>query len=203
MSARVGDGRPGTVGLVQRLRDLAPPWAISERRACQIAERQARLLLAEAGVSTPPVPTEFVSRMAGVHVYPLPAIPVKGLLGASRPSAEGGDILVDAGLPLAERRVTLLHELKHIIDGGHATRLHTHGGCTKGEQLCTHFALSVLLPAAWLRADWKDGNREPAALAERYQVPRDVIEHRLHTLGLTKQPPRNHRQAICQWHPKE
>jgi Zn-dependent peptidase ImmA (M78 family) len=203
MPARVGRGGPDTARLVQRLRDLTPPWAISEKRARAITERQAKLLLAASGVTTPPVPTEIVSRLDGVHVYPLPEVPVKGLLGASKPSAEGGDILIDAGLPPAEQRITLLHELKHIIDGGHATRLHHRGHCTTGEQLCTHFAQSVLLPAPWLRADWKDGNRNATELAQRYQVPLDAVEQRLHSLGLVKRRPRHRHRVMCQWHPND
>jgi Zn-dependent peptidase ImmA (M78 family) len=201
MPRRVGRGRPQAVRLVQRLRDLTPPWAISERQARQIAERQAKLLLAEANITTPPVPTEIVSRLDGIHVYSLPEIPVKGLLGASKPSAKGGDILIDGTLPLAEQRVTLLHELKHIIDGGHATQLDTRGRRSSGEQLCTEFALEVLMPAAWLRADWNDGKRNPTELAERYQVPVEALEQRLYTLGLVKRRPRRHR-ITCQWHPK-
>jgi Zn-dependent peptidase ImmA (M78 family) len=202
MAPRVGLGRPQAVRLAQRMRDLTPPWAISERRARQIAERQAKLLLAEAGITTPPVPTEIVSQLDGIHVYPLPEIPVKGLLGASKPSAKGGDILIDSTLPTAEQRITLLHELKHIIDGGHATRLHTRALRTGGEQLCTDFALSVLLPATWLRNDWNNGQRNTTKLAERYQVPIEAVEQRLHTLGFTKHRPRARHRITCQWHPQ-
>jgi Zn-dependent peptidase ImmA (M78 family) len=106
------------------------------------------------------VPERIVSELAGVTIYPMAQMPFKGLLGASRPNARGGDILIDSTLPLTERRVTLMHELKHIIDGGHTTRLHQRGSQTSGEGLCADFALSVLLPAPWLRADWQAGNRE-------------------------------------------
>jgi hypothetical protein len=201
MPRRVGHGGPKKVRLVQRLRSLTPPWAISERKARYIAEQQAKLLLAEAGITTPPVPTEIVSRLDGITVYPLPEIPVKGLLGASKPSAKGGDILIDANLPLAEQRVTLLHELKHIIDGGHATQLHTRGRRSSGEQLCTEFAFQVLMPAMWLRDDWNDGIRNRAVLAERYQVPVEAVGQRLHALGLTKHRPRHRHRTMCQWHP--
>jgi hypothetical protein len=201
MAQRVGRGRPQKVRLVKCLRDLTPPWAISIRKARQIAEQQAKLLLADAGITAPPVPTEVVSRLDGVDIYPLTEIPVKGLLGASKPSAKGGDILIDSTLPPAEQRITLLHELKHIIDGGHATRLHQRGRYSSGEQLCTDFALSVLMPAAWLRSDWNDGQRDTAALAERYQVPVEVVSQRLHALGLTKHHPRTRHRITCQWHP--
>lgn len=176
------------------MRDLTPPWAISQRRARQITERQARLLLADAGITAPPVPTEIVSRLDGVHVYPLTEMPVKGLLSASKPTARGGDILIDGTLAITEQRITLLHELKHIIDGGHATQAHTHG-------LCNEFASQVLMPAAWLRADWSAGNQDVTALAERYQVPVEAVQQRLHSLGLNKQQPQRTRPNTCQWQP--
>jgi IrrE N-terminal-like domain len=202
MPRRVGRGQPQTGRLVQRMRDLTPPWAISERRAHQITKRQARLLLADAGITAPPVPTEIVSRLDGIHVYPLAEIPVGGLLSASKPSAKGGDILFDSTLPLAEQRITLLHELKHIIDGGHTTPLHRRGRCSGGEQLCTDFALSVLMPSRWLRADWNKGQRNPIELAERYQVPVEAVAQRLHALGLVKHRPKTHHGITCQWQPQ-
>jgi Zn-dependent peptidase ImmA (M78 family) len=197
--ARVGRSGPHTTRLVKRLRALSPAWSISRREARWIAERQAKLLLTEAGVTTPPVPERIVSELAGVNVYPLAQMPVKGLLGASKPSSQGGDIVIDSTLPLAERRVTLMHELKHIIDGGHATKLRQAGSQTSGEALCTDFAMSVLMPAPWLRADWQAGHHDLAALAERYQVPEEAVSHRLHALGLLKQRSRRRRRSYCQW----
>lgn len=128
-------------------------------------------------------------------------MPVKGLLGVSRPNSYGGDILIDSTLPPAERRVTLMHELKHIIDGGHTTKARHAGNPTPSEGLCTDFALSVLIPAPWLRADWQAGQRSVSALAERYQVPAQDMAHRLHTLGLTTHAPPRRTRARCHWQP--
>jgi Zn-dependent peptidase ImmA (M78 family) len=200
--ARVGVSGPQTTRLVKRLRALSPAWSISRKEARWIAEQQAKLLLTETGITAPPVPERIVSELAGVNVYPLERMPVKGLLGASSPSGRGGDILIDSTLPLPERRVTLMHELKHIIDGGHATKLRQAGSQTSGEALCTDFAMSVLMPAPWLRADWQTGHRDVTVLAERYQVPTGAVEHRLHALGLRKRPPRSRRRSYCQWQPQ-
>ncbi len=128
-------------------------------------------------------------------------VPVKGLMGVSKPSSRGGDILIDSTLPPGERRVTLLHELKHLIDGGHTTRPRQAGSHSSSEGLCTDFALSVLMPAPWLRADWQAGHRSVSALAERYQVPVEAVAHRLHALGLLKQRPRRRSRSYCQWQP--
>lgn len=117
-------------------------------------------------------------------------MPVKGLLSASQPNSRGGDILIDSTLPLAERRVALLHELKHVIDVGkpHAV---------SSKLLCTDFALHVLIPASWLRADWQVGGHDVRELAERYQVPVETMQHRLHMLGLRKHARRQQR-VYCQ-----
>jgi Zn-dependent peptidase ImmA (M78 family) len=200
-AARVGSTGSGTTRLVKRLRALSPSWSISRREARWIAEQQAKLLLAEAGITAPPVPERIVTDLDGVRVYPLAQVPVKGLLGASKPNGRGGDILIDSTLPQAERRVTLMHELKHIIDGGHTTKLRQLGSQTGGERLCTDFALSVLMPAPWLRADWQAGHRSVSALAERYQVPVEAVAQRLHALGLSKGRPRRRSRSYCQWQP--
>lgn len=197
----VGATGPRSTRLLRRLRAMTPAWSITRREARWIAERQARLLLADAGVTAPPVPERIATELSGVRVYPLPQMPVKGLLGASRPNARGGDILIDATLPLPERRVTLMHELKHIIDGGHTTRLHQRGSQTSREGLCTDFALSLLMPAPWLRADWQAGQRSVRALAARYQVPTEAVSHRLHILGLRQHPTGRLRRHYCQWQP--
>jgi len=199
----VGDSGPRSARLLKRLRAMTPAWSITRREAHWIAERQARLLLADAGITAPPVPERIVTDLAGVRVYPMAQMPVKGLLGASRPNARGGDILIDSTLPRPERRVTLMHELKHIIDGGHATRLHQRGSQSSGEGLCTDFALSLLMPAPWLRADWQAGHHDVNALAMRYQVPVDAVAHRLHSLGLRQHPTRRLHRSYCHWQPHD
>jgi Zn-dependent peptidase ImmA (M78 family) len=93
-----------------------------------------------------------------------------------------------------------MHELKHIIDGGHTAKARHADSRTGSEGLCTDFALSVLIPAPWLRADWQTGQRNVSTLAERYQVPAQDMAHRLSVLGLSPHPPpRRGRRARCHW----
>jgi Zn-dependent peptidase ImmA (M78 family) len=125
-------------------------------------------------------------------------MPVKGLVSASQPNGRGGDILIDNTLPRPEQRVALLRELKHLIDGEHTARPRQVGSHSSSEELCTDFALSVLMPAPWLRADWQAGHRSVAAMADRYQVPVETVAHRLDALGLLKRPPKRGR-SYCQW----
>jgi Zn-dependent peptidase ImmA (M78 family) len=203
MRARVDATGPQTTRLVRRLRALTPAWRISRREARWIAEQQAKLLLGETGITAPPVPDWIVTELDGVSIYLLEQMPVKGLLGVSRPNSYGGDILIDSNLPRAERRVTLMHELKHIIDGGHTAKARHADSRTGSEGLCTDFALSVLIPAPWLRADWQAGQRSVSTLAERYQVPLEDMTHRLCALGLSPRAPHRHQhRPRCQWQPQ-
>lgn len=175
-----------------RLRSLTPAWALSRSEARWVTHQQAALLISTAGIPGPPVPERIASELDGVHVYRSQDTPARGLLSASRPSHEGGDILIDSTASEAEQRVALMHELKHVIDGAN------NDGC---DGLCADFAMSVLIPAEWLRSDWHAGERDLIALAERYQVPRETIENRLHSLGLIKTTPRRYRRVRCQWNP--
>jgi hypothetical protein len=133
MHARVGATGPQMPRLMQRLRALTPAWSVTRREARWVAEQQAKLLLAEAHITAPPIPERIVTDLDGVRVHPLAQVPVKGLMGVSKPSSRGGDILIDSTLPLTERRITLLHELKHIIDGGHTTRPRQAGNHSSSE----------------------------------------------------------------------
>lgn len=201
-AARVDTG-PQTTRLVRHLRALTPAWRISRREARWVAEQQAKLLLSATDITAPPVPDWIVTELDGVNIYLLEQMPVKGLLGVSRPNSYGGDILIDSNLPRPERRVTLMHELKHIIDGGHTAKARHADSRTGGEGLCTDFALSVLIPASWLRADWQAGQRNVSALAERYQVPVQDMAHRLHVLGLSQRARNRHQhRPRCQWRPR-
>jgi Zn-dependent peptidase ImmA (M78 family) len=204
LAARVDAAGPQTTRLVRRLRALTPAWSITRREAQWVAEQQAKLLLNETGVTAPPVPERIVTELDGVSIYLLEQMPVEGLLGVSRPDRYGGDILIDSNLPRPERRVTLMHELKHIIDGGHATKARHIGSQSGREGLCTDFALSVLIPAPWLHADWQAGQRNISALAERYQVPAEDMAYRLRVLGLLRRASQRHRhrhRPRCHWQP--
>jgi Zn-dependent peptidase ImmA (M78 family) len=125
-------------------------------------------------------------------------MPVKGLMSASQPSSSGGDILIDSTLPRSERRVALLHELKHLIDGGHTTELQAS---RDHDVVCTDFALGILIPASWLRADWQAGHHNVRELAERYEVPEDAMYRRLDMFGLRRDGPSSRHRAYCQWQP--
>lgn len=175
---------------------MTPRWPISGREARWIAEQQADLLLAESGITEPAVPDTIVTALDGVTVYPLAKMPVEGLLSASQPTEQGGQILIDGALPRAEQRLTLLHELKHIIDNGH------HATLPRTQGVCADFAMNALTPATWLHADWQNGRQSPHELAEHYQVPVEAMERRLHDLGLrTMRPPPRRPTARCQWQP--
>ncbi len=183
MANRVGAARATKPALLARLRALEPTWPVAPAERRWITERQAALLLLKSDTLGPPIPNRVVTELEGITVTESEQLP-KGLLGASQARPDGGDILVSASLPPLEQRVTIFHELKHVIDGlsaAHARRASHRNQC---ERSCEHFARAVLVPAAALHADWQAGHRRIPALARRYQVSESLMAARLHELGL-------------------
>jgi len=170
MANRVGAARATKPALLARLRALEPTWPVAPAERRWITERQAALLLLKSDTLGPPIPNRVVTELEGITVTESEQLP-KGLLGASQ-------------APPLEQRVTIFHELKHVIDGlsaAHARRASHRNQC---ERSCEHFARAVLVPAAALHADWQAGHRRIPALARRYQVSESLMAARLHELGL-------------------
>lgn len=183
MAHRVGAVRATKPALLACLRALVPTWPVAPAERRWITERQAALLLLETGTLGPPVPNRVVTELDGITVTESEQLP-DGLLGASQARPDGGDILVSANLSPLEQRITIFHELKHVIDGGSAARARRTAYRDHCERSCEHFARAVLVPTATLHADWQAGHRGVAALARRYQVSESLMAARLHDLGL-------------------
>lgn len=183
MAQQVGAVSATKTALLERLRALVPTWPVAPAERRWITERQAAMLLLKSGTLGPPVHNRVVTELEGITVTESEQLP-GGLLGASQARPDGGDILVSANLSPLEQRITLFHELKHVIDGGsaaHARRTAHRDHC---ERSCEHFARAALIPTAALHADWQAGHRGVAALARRYQVSEPLMAARLHDLGL-------------------
>jgi Zn-dependent peptidase ImmA (M78 family) len=73
-----------------------------------------------------------------------------------------------SGQALVRHRFSAAHEL------GHHSLGHRHGETEVAEQEANAFAGALLVPQPWLKGD-VDSFATVAALAERYEVSRDVI----------------------------
>src|SRR4051812_6892358 len=99
--------------MLHRLRLLAPGRPMTAEEGLAVAERQAARPLAGLGGGSGPVPVEALSQLSRIEVAYVANIPVAGA------SVWGGGawrVTVEAKLPLADRRMVVAHEFKHVLD---------------------------------------------------------------------------------------
>ncbi len=146
--------------------------------AIVLAERQAFLLLAICGIDRLPVPVEMIGELSAVHVQSYGRLPVAG---ASFWNGATWVVVLDGRQCDAHLRMTLAHEFKHVIDGGTKRRYEDDD---VAEPIADFFARCLLIPRPWLKSVLAQGARTVDALAEDFGVPTDVMQLRLHEVGL-------------------
>ena len=142
----------------------ATPERLRVRSAhCRKAAEQ---LLKRGGVEEPPVRVEEIARRLGfdVRIVDLPG----GVDARLRISGASRVIELAAGQAQVRHRFSIAHEL------GHASLGHRHGETEVAEQEANAFASALLVPQSWLKRDIRMFTTV-AALADRYEVSRDVI----------------------------
>jgi hypothetical protein len=180
-----GNHHPPNV--LTKLRSLVPRRPLRFSEALHLAELQARRLLEIAGVTALPVSCRVITGLPQVRIVDDPRLP---LAGASHwdPAAKQWVIRLNPTDSAAQRRFTLLHEFKHILDfGGPGLRpIEGHQSCTdrSTELIADHFATCALLPKQLVREAWVAGPSEITALAARCDAPPSAIRSRLIQLGL-------------------
>jgi Zn-dependent peptidase ImmA (M78 family) len=107
--------------------------------------------------------------------------------------ADGGRwlITVNKDETQGERRQTLAHEFKHILDHPAWGVAYAHLGFGDEdrhdraiEDVCDHFAACMLMPHQLVRKAWLGGLRDPEALAEFFGVSEEAVVARAEYLGL-------------------
>lgn len=177
----MSDGVGRSVGLsparplIERLRALVPVWETSVRDAKRLAEAQAWMLLAESGIDRPPVPARIIECFPRVTVTQQ-----AGMEHSGRTYWDGKrwviELATDDSLP--RRRMTLFHELKHVIDDPVDESIY-QGDTRRREKVADYFAAQVLMPKPWLKRDLAEGIESPEALAGRYGVSKAAMEAQL------------------------
>ena len=170
--------------ILASLRALTPPRKLTYDEAIQIAEMQARKLV------------DLIADPAGVqehHIDALPRIAIHRaaldvVSGMSHWNGQQWMITIKGDDPLVRQRFTLLHEFKHIIDHGSASRLY-RGNSTQtpeeqAERAADFFAGCVLVGRRELKAAWGQGIQRDEALAAHFGVSIQAIQVRLAQTGL-------------------
>lgn len=153
--------------------DRFDDWFDTERGAvaptdarAPFCRKAAEQLLRRAGVNAPPVPVVAIAEMLGFAVER--KVLTRGLDARAVLAQDMKVIELDAQASNARQRFSVAHELGHFCLG------HVHEDGQMAERQANVFAGALLVPAKWLRRDVKTLTTI-AALAQRYEVSRDVM----------------------------
>ncbi len=157
-------------------------------RIFQLIEVLANKYIKEARLTQPPVITELVRQLdisPDIEIRPLP---LKAYHGAIWHLEDGWIIHLNSGGEPARQRVTLFHEIFHIL--AHCRAIHTpvfrKRGVKEGlfnEMLADYFAGCILMPKEWVKEKWLAVN-DLKQMAEIFQVTEVSMWIRLKAIGL-------------------
>lgn len=177
-----------TPGVLRALRNLAPNRRLRPTEARNLAELQAaRFLELNNSSYAEPVSIRTVAELPHIRLSDDPTLPIAG---TSHWDSEHREWVIRLSPTYSgpQRRFTLLHEFKHIIDfraGSDQPDAHrSHCDDHVAEQVADQFAACVLLPKRAVRHAWGLTARSARAIAARFDVPEGVAQMRVEQLGL-------------------
>ena len=153
-----------------------------------LLESLADQCLRKAMVSRPPVPLELVSMADDKNAVEVRLVPLKNLNGAVWWFENRWIIHVNANDLPSRQRLTVFHELFHILAHCRSPRnpIFRRRGANGGsfnEFVADQFALHALIPADWLVAKWRDID-DLDEMARIFDVPKSAMWVRCKFLGL-------------------
>lgn len=178
--------------VIGQLRTVVPRRGLSPAEAIAVAELQAAKLLKLSGVTAPPVSEGVIADLPGIRVSRRRGWPTSGLATTIK---DGWVVVLRAEEAGVRQRFSLAHEFKHVLDDPFIEWLYpTVRGRSpedRAEEICDRFAANLLMPRAWVKADWASkGIQDVERLARRYEVSRLAMSYRLEQLGLCLPRPR-------------
>jgi len=151
-----------------------------------LVEMLAQKLLTRGRVHSPPVPNK-IYRLADeqrpIEIHPLP---LKVYHGAIWHLRDGWVIQLKADDTPASQRLTLFHEVFHILAHCKTIPVFSKRQAVQGsfnELLADYFACCILLPREWVKKKWIEVN-DLDRMAEIFEAPKSVMWLRLRQLGL-------------------
>lgn len=161
----------------------------------QEIEKRAKRLLARAGIEGPPVDIEKVAKQLGVKIERSDL--GEDCSGVLVRDGERAVIGVNWDHHSNRQRFTIAHELGHFelhdgetyVDRQYRVNFRNleSGSGTKAEEVAANaFAAALLMPSAWLKAEFKnrpfdlaDDGEDLQELAEKFQVSTQAMAFRL------------------------
>lgn len=154
-------------------------------------ERRAEQLLAKVGVGAPPVPVKRVAEHLGIKIELADlGEDCSAILVRNVPSAVIG---INKTHPINRKRFSIAHEIAHFelhkgdtyIDKGFRVNfrdLESGSGTKKEEMDANAFAAALLMPAAWVRAAFKE---QPFDLTEDDSLQKLAYKFKVSTQAMT------------------
>jgi hypothetical protein len=155
-------------------------------RLFQLVETLANKYIERASLNQPPVLTELVEQFDISPAIEIRPLSLKAYHGAVWQLEDGWVIHINTEDKPARQRVTLFHEIFHILAHCRATPVFRRRGVKKGlfnEMLADYFAGCILMPEKWVREKWKEV-KDLKQMADIFQVTEVSMWIRLKTMGL-------------------
>lgn len=147
--------------------------------------QRARELLAELGLTEPPVRVEDVARDCGLKV----SYVRKGRGFSGQLLREQRVIEVEVNMHPHRQRFTIAHEIGHYVLNHSPVfcifdDVGTNDPLKANERQAQIFASELLMPEPWLKKYWTKLNRDYKALARTFFVSDEAMFRRLEAAGL-------------------
>lgn len=157
-------------------------------RIFQLVEALANKYVKKTRLNQPPVSTELIKQFGVSPNLEIRQLPLKAYHGAVWHLDDGWVIHINSNNKPARKRVTLFHEVFHILAHckAGATPVFRKRGTKEGlfnEMLADYFAGCVLMPRKWVEQKWTEVG-DLKRMAEIFQVTEVSMWIRLKTMGL-------------------
>ena len=152
----------------------------------KMVEMLADKYLKKWRIDSPPVPTGLAFLIDQENSLEVRPLPLKVHHGATWCLKDGIVIQIKGDDPPAEKRLTLFHELFHVLCHRKAIPQFRKARARQGafnEMLAYSFAGSMLMPRQWVKEKWAEV-KDLDQMAEIFDVPKPIMCVKLKRLGL-------------------
>ena len=155
-------------------------------RIFNLVEMLAQKYLEMGGVSSPPVPESLINLIDQPDNVKVRLVPLKAFHAALWYLDDSWIIQINKNDTHPVRRLSLFHEVFHILAHCCSTPVFRKMGCNKGsfnELLAEYFTYHILMPKEWVKDKWAQV-QDPEIMAEIFNVPKSAMLTMLGSLNL-------------------
>jgi len=159
-------------------------WASG--RIFQLVAKLANKYIEKSNLTQPPVPAQIIDNFDIEHPVEIRFVSLKAYQGAVWHIDNSWIVHISSQEPLERQRITLFHEIFHIIAHANSTPVFRKRGRGEGyfnELLADYFAICILLPQNWIAEKWAEVN-DLKRMTEIFQVTELTMRFRLKTMRL-------------------